>query len=228
MAWLAVTAALCAAPLPAGAIGEHEESIRMRARRELELALQRQYPQVIRWEVTARAARNERAFPAGAPDIEVGQLGVRSVVRLTWREPDAVKTRSLWFDVAGQEPTLVVKRRLSAGERIASDDTLIESRDLLGAGCNGVVDANELQGMRTTRALSAGAPICREVIEPRPPVVRGDAIRVRYESGAIQLEIKAVAQNDAQVGEAVRVRNASSGKIFEARVSNGNEAVLRE
>jgi flagella basal body P-ring formation protein FlgA len=53
---------------------------------------------------------------------------------------------------------------------------------------------------------------------PRPAVQRGEAVELRSVDAGIELRAQAVALHDAAVGNPVRVRLASAGKLLNARV----------
>jgi flagella basal body P-ring formation protein FlgA len=82
--------------------------------------------------------------------------------------------------------------------------------------------------MRSRRALREGAAICREALEPRPAVSRGEDVVVRYVSAAISIQGKAVAQADAEIGQSVYVMNPTNRDPFRAVVSAMREVVVHE
>jgi flagella basal body P-ring formation protein FlgA len=70
--------------------------------------------------------------------------------------------------------------------------------------------------------------MCREGIEPRPAVARGEAVTVRYFSARISISTQAIAQQDADIGQKLRVVNPANRDSFSAVVTGVREAAIRD
>ena len=84
----------------------------------------------------------------------------------------------------------------------------------------------DVAGRKALRGLRAGDPIPASGLQPEGQAIsRGDLVTVDVEAGAARIRISARAETAAGVGEPVKLRNVKSGKIFEARVT-GKDAAL--
>lgn len=84
----------------------------------------------------------------------------------------------------------------------------------------------EVSGRVPKIALRQGSPIPLSSLADPPAVRRGDSVRVDVESGPAHLHFDAVAENSADVGDTLELRNPLNGKTFRARLESGNRAVL--
>jgi flagella basal body P-ring formation protein FlgA len=212
------------------ATGSDDHDIVALATRELSAEVRRAYPDVVDWTIAPIAKTMRDAPPSDVvANIEVLKTGPRSAVRMTWREHDgSQRTRTLWFEVAGRRPVLVTVRDFAAREELLPADLAANEQDVLRLGCTPIHSEDEVAGMRAKRALRSGAAICREAIEPQPAVARGDKVTVRYESERVSLTSKGVAQQDARIGEMLRVVNPATKDSFTAVVSGVHEVIVHE
>jgi flagella basal body P-ring formation protein FlgA len=204
--------------------------------------------QQIREEDVVAAMR--RALPAGAalkivelakPDVPAGQLEF-PVAGLEPSTPSAPGTQ-LWRGYVKYAET----RKAAYWARVevtASFTAVVAIKDL---PLNKAIDAASLRTeMRTgpldreqsavriddvigrvpRRALKAGVPIPLALLVDPPEVHRGDPVKVEVQSGPAHLQFEAIAENSANEGEMVELRNPSSGKTFRARLSPGSKVTV--
>jgi flagella basal body P-ring formation protein FlgA len=84
----------------------------------------------------------------------------------------------------------------------------------------------DVTGRVLKRPLKAGVQVPQALLTDLPAVRRGDPVKVDVQSGPAHLEFDAVAENSANEGEMVELRNPSSGKTFRARLDAGMKAVV--
>jgi flagella basal body P-ring formation protein FlgA len=99
---------------------------------------------------------------------------------------------------------------------------------VLAANCEPLVEPSQLDGMRLKTSVRAGEVLCAGVLEPRPPVARGEAVTVRYVGRTVALTTRGVAQADAGLGRPVMIRNPSSHQAFGAVVSGPGEVTIHD
>ncbi len=88
----------------------------------------------------------------------------------------------------------------------------------------------QVAGRMLRRAVRSGAAVSLDAVDAAAQDVnRGDKVEVRADSGQAHLTFEARAESSGAVGDAVKIRNAKSGKIFPARVvAKGKVAVVSE
>jgi len=226
---LATLALLALAPMIGGA-GEPATSAVALAERALQSRLESVYPRVSQWDIVplheataSPSALLEGHHEADELTVTVTRIGSRSAVWVAARAGRNLPAGGLlWFSVAGSGPAVVATHSLSRGATLDAGDGTLASSDLVAAGCVGLDSSAVLAGMRTKVTIGEGEVICPVAIEPLPPVVRGEAVTVRYAAGPVTLTSRAVAQSDALLGKPVLVRTGS-GDLFQAMVSGHAE-----
>jgi flagella basal body P-ring formation protein FlgA len=205
--------------------------VQSEARRVLTEALERKYSGVTTWQLSPRLDGGIPAQFVNNPPTSVAVLhaGPRSAVRATWSQSGAAEqSHTLWFDVQGVESVWVATHEIPAGTAVSAADVAEEVRDAVALGCTPVTTVATLLNMRTRRVVRRGQAMCREGIEPRPAVARGEAVTVRYFSARISISTQAIAQQDADIGQKLRVVNPANRDSFSAVVTGVREAAIRD
>ena len=83
-----------------------------------------------------------------------------------------------------------------------------------------------LANQQTRRFVRNGAILTTEMIEAIPLVARGDLITLRYDTGTIQVELQARAQQDGGAGEEIWCMGADGRKRYRARIESETTAAL--
>jgi flagella basal body P-ring formation protein FlgA len=221
---------LALAPSVASHAGVTDEAWRQIADAALMPALRSAYPAVSDWSVEPLIGRRQVATlqTASIPQAAVLHVGKRSAVRLTWQEGKSRKTALLWFDVAGTQPVVTATSDVKALTPLAPELAQPVSRDVLALSCTPVEAPAALTGMRSKRSLQAGDAICEDAIEPQPAVGRGQHVTVVSTVGAVTVTAKGIAQQDARLGQPLRVKNPSSGEVYVAAASGPGEVTVNE
>ena len=136
--------------------------------------------------------------------------------------------RVLWFAVAGYQKVVSARHWLPAGAPVDERAGRMEEMNVLAASCDPLTDISGLKGSRTTRVLQANAIVCRDAIEPKPPVARGEEVTVRYIGRFVSLTTRGVAQQDGSLGDVLEVRNSRDEREFSAVVSGADEVTVHE
>ncbi|MGH6883756.1 MAG: flagellar basal body P-ring formation chaperone FlgA [Hypericibacter sp.] len=149
------------------------------------------------------------------PDLS-SRMAVRTQVNCG--EPGVQKAVTTWFSVSAVAEVAVSVHDLSAGVEIKESDIRWDRLDV--AHARGVpLRRNEWRSTLRTRVLvSAGSPVLEGQLEEVPDVVAGSAVRAVYREGAMVLQFPAVAQNDALLGNELRVSRTGNEQTMRARV----------
>jgi len=166
----------------------------------LEQLLHERRADVARWQVQPLA--NEAGATRDFANARLGRIGARTPVRFA-------DGRVHWYAVAGFRDVLVSARAVESGAPVSATDTRVESRDVLGLGCEPVAELKSR--WRARRRLAAGEVLCDSTIEPAPDVERNRAVTLSAHSGGIQVSRVLIATGDAHAGQRVRLRDKSNG-----------------
>ncbi len=117
-----------------------------------------------------------------------------------------------------EEKVVVAARDLARGEVLELSDLKLDKRDRSEIPAGSTSEPESLVGMRTERALAAGAPIAGRAVERIPLVKRKEIVRLHFASGSLKIAGVGEARHDAGLGELVRVLNVDSRREVVGRV----------
>ncbi|MBI2679527.1 MAG: flagellar basal body P-ring formation protein FlgA [Candidatus Solibacter usitatus] len=120
---------------------------------------------------------------------------------------------------------IVAVENLTAGSRIEARQVRLEECDVFPSQV-GKEEMDGIVGKIARRPISAGSPITATLLEEPKDVERGQMVEVEVRSGAARLKLEGRAQSAGRTGDAIRVRNLSTGKSFSAHVSAKGQVVL--
>ncbi|KRB99164.1 hypothetical protein ASE26_24725 [Duganella sp. Root198D2] len=191
----------------------------------------------------SRYARLEAAPAAEVPEVAVpvGDLALQVRPLPNARLPGRV---ALWIDVlagGAVQRSIVVPMRISAwqevlvargplaeGAGIGQGEVEVKLERVEAIGDEPAEpDALQRNG-RLRHAVSAGQVLLRKDLAPANAVLRGDRVRLVAGRPGMQVEVGAVAEADALVGQTIAVRPANGGGVVMARVTGLGEVRLDE
>ncbi|MEQ1783352.1 MAG: flagellar basal body P-ring formation chaperone FlgA [Hyphomonadaceae bacterium] len=117
---------------------------------------------------------------------------------------------------------LVLVRDITRGDIITANDVEMQAqptgRALRGVGMDAAV------GMEAKRTLKAGQPILATDIKAASVIRKGDPIAIVYTAPGVRLSVDGIAQNEAALGQPVRVLNTYSKRSIDAVATGHGEA----
>ena len=220
---------LLAPLMPSAAFASDGAEWRAVAERSLMSALADAYPNVSEWTVEPLLGKRQEARLAdvGPFRVSVVHVGKRSAVRVM-REGAKGSSSVVWFDVRGMQSIPSARTDIRARASLVPQMSDYALQDALALDCSPIESPEALTGMRTTRTIRAGEPICTESIERRPAVARGEDVTVTSTAGGVTIVGRATAQRDGIVGEVLEFKSSSSGEIFSAAVTGEREVTVHE
>jgi flagellar basal body P-ring formation protein FlgA len=114
--------------------------------------------------------------------------------------------------------TVVVKKNITKGEVITEDHLTYSfqiSDDLPGA----FTTMSEIIGRKAKFNLASGAVIKTRQLEIIYPVEKGKAVLVVADNARLSITVNAIALEAGQLGDMIKVKNSTSGKILNAIVT---------
>jgi flagella basal body P-ring formation protein FlgA len=128
--------------------------------------------------------------------------------------------------ITAPQTRIVAAADLRAGQRIESGDVRLEEVKSFPSRTAGLNSAAQCEGMSARRYLKVGTPVtAADLIEPND-VDRGETVIVEVQSGGAVLNIEAQAEASGRRGQSIALRNATSGKIFHAKITGKGRALL--
>jgi len=120
----------------------------------------------------------------------------------------------------------VATRILAMNERVSIKDFNWEYRDTSYA-IDGIPTAEDLAGRKLRQGLRVSDILWKSMLERERAVRRGDMVQIRSASGAWEVTMNAVAQEDGFVGDVINLKNAKSNAVLMGQVTGQGEVDLR-
>ncbi|WP_404338592.1 flagellar basal body P-ring formation chaperone FlgA [Pseudoalteromonas mariniglutinosa] len=187
---------------------------------EIELYLQRN-------NTSSQQRKIDLYIPKGSTDLQCEKLSIKRSrttsppagrIRMTvqcqapkWQFRASAKV-DLWLNL------VIAKRDLQRGEVLTP--ALLSYRSLnIADHLHGMETNSELLiGMEVRRDIDAGDIISRRLLEKKYLVNRDQHVELQVATGGFNASVTAVALEDGQLGQRIKVKNLSSGKIIEGQV----------
>lgn len=120
----------------------------------------------------------------------------------------------------------VVKRPALRGDILTKE--MVESAEVeIGTQKNRVVqndfpivDIDAMLGYEFVRNTNSGRVLTQNMFKPNDLITKGERVVLRFSSSALKLQTYVVAVTGGALGDRIQVKNPSSGKIFDARVTD--------
>lgn len=87
---------------------------------------------------------------------------------------------------------------------------------------------NDLSQIRISRNITAGTVITSRIVEPIPLVEAGGLVSIAIETPTVKITTSGTALDAGRMGDRIRVRNQSSGKILTATIRSMRDVVITE
>ncbi len=110
----------------------------------------------------------------------------------------------------------VPTRRLAPEEIVQPSDLMMVEIPIRRLGQHAVRSPEELVGKEVRRVLVPGRPVQKHSVVPPKLILRGEKVRIVFDTGALRLTASGRAMDDAHLGQEVSVVNLSSRKAIVA------------
>jgi flagella basal body P-ring formation protein FlgA len=129
---------------------------------------------------------------------------------------------SCHYKVHVYDKMVVAAQNIMAETKVAASDVRLEEREIAGPQLHYFNNLDEVVGNVLTSSLPAGKILRQEMVQT-PQVMHARAlVSIIIQSGSIKVRTDGSAMQNGRVGQVIRVRNLSSGKILNAKVIDGN------
>ena len=114
----------------------------------------------------------------------------------------------------------VSARRIMPGERVSAGDIRMVHLDIRQVPPNAITVARELEGLEPRWPVAPNAVMTRAQLKAPAMIERGDIVTAEYRANNIELTTKVIADESGSRGQVIRVRNPSSNKTIQGRISD--------
>lgn len=138
-------------------------------------------------------------------------VGVRCGGSRPWKLYVSVRVEVLQAVIVSRNP-------LPRGHLMAAEDLSLVQRDTATLRRGYFSDPGQVIGQRTKRHLGAGKVVTPSTLARDQLVRRGSDVQIVAHSGMLQVHMRGEALSNGGLGERIRVRNQSSGRVVSGTV----------
>lgn len=139
-----------------------------------------------------------------------GSVGVRCDRPSNW-------SLYLTYRIKLRGPALVARHPIPARQRLGLADLVLDTVEYTDDPGKYPRDPARLRGVVVTRAVPAGEPINIDMVRRLPLIRAGQRVRVLVEAPGFQISQEGIAQQQAGIGETIRLKTAQ-GRIIQGVV----------
>lgn len=171
---------------------------------------------------TAKGAGVMLAIPLDKPIMVIRATGNATPAPVARTANPANPARQIQPSSTGEAQVLILIRDIARGDVIDAGD--LDWADVTTARARGLAAFDAVAGMEARRALKAGQHILVNDIKSPAVIRKGDPVKLIYATGGVHLSVDGVAQNEAALGESVRILNTYSKRTVDAVAAGHGEA----
>jgi len=130
------------------------------------------------------------------------------------------------IDLDVLRPVVVALKPLASGSVVAASDVELSALDVGQISGTYLTALEEVVGMGVKRPLAPGRPILAQQLEQPLLIRRGESVVISAQSGDLAVKMTGTAMTDGRRGELIRIKNQTSSRIIDARVTGPGQVVV--
>ena len=127
-------------------------------------------------------------------------------------------------ELALYRPAVIAVNALTHGNTIGPGDVRLVEVNVSQINGQYLTSLEDALGKDVKRSLVPGAPIVDQQLVPPLMVRRGEAVLINASSNIVAVKVSGIAMTDGRLGEQIRIKNQSSSRIVNARVTGPGQA----
>lgn len=169
----------------------------------------------------ARLQLSKCQQPVGI-DFAPGQ-GLRAKTNLSLSCPDKPGWRLyLPMTIMRRTSVWVARSSIASGSTLQAAQWQREMRDVASLPTSAIT-SNDLSGYQASMVIAAGAVLTQALVTGKTVIKRGQSLILQVNQGSIAISTRVEAVDSGAIGDRIRVKNLSSGRVIEAEVLNGEQ-----
>jgi flagella basal body P-ring formation protein FlgA len=127
-------------------------------------------------------------------------------------------------ELAIYRPAVVAVNALTHGDTIGPADVRLVEVNVSQVNGQYLSSLDDAIGKDVKRSLTAGAAIAEQQLVAPMMVRRGEAVLINASSNIVAVKVSGIALTDGRLGEQIRIRNQTSSRIVNARITGPGQA----
>jgi flagellar basal body P-ring formation protein FlgA len=128
--------------------------------------------------------------------------------------------------VTARVPRLVAVELIRRGRPVLASQIRVESNTGFPGTTDLAATVDQVEGLVALRNIPAGAEIHLRQLEPPLDIHHGDMVEVEVRSGLARVATTGKAEADGRSGDLINIRNLRSNRLFSARITGKDKAVV--
>lgn len=152
------------------------------------------------------------------PLYQIAPIGRFAIVLIVTRTDTKVEKEQIRLHIRKYADVVVVGERIKRFDEISLSNVSIQRKEITTLRENPLISLKLLTNMRARRNIAKDDILTKSNIELKPVVKSYSDVHIVYVSGLCKITAEGKALQDGYIGELIKVKNKSSGKIVFARV----------
>lgn len=123
-------------------------------------------------------------------------------------------------------PVVVATQGAQRGDLLGREGLALERRDVSGLRGDFLTSLEAAESLQAIKSVPAGAVLTRRSVAPPPVIKKGDRITISSDKPGFSIRMSGTALTDGALGQKIRIRNQSSGRIIQATVLESGLAAV--
>lgn len=157
-------------------------------------------------------------FPPGQSTQTKTHVAVSCRDKPSWR-------LFLPMSISRQQWVWVANRTITAATPFNAAHWQRQHRDVASLPCS-AFDKDNVTAYEARMTLATGTVLCENVVRAKTIVERGRSLNLTANQGSIQIRVVVEALDKGGIGQRIRVRNNSTGRIIDATIVSESEAQI--
>jgi len=136
------------------------------------------------------------------------------------------RTVHVSFKVFAKRKLFVMKQNGKQGDILRKTDVFIRETYLNGKAAEYPSSIDEIVGRALKRDLSMNAMVTKQMLEDPVTMQRGETVDIVAENGKIIVQTKGKTVDKGKMGDVIRVKNITSGKEIQGRITANNTVTV--
>ncbi|UCC43445.1 MAG: flagellar basal body P-ring formation protein FlgA [Candidatus Zixiibacteriota bacterium] len=129
--------------------------------------------------------------------------------------------------VSKYSSVLVSKGRIRRNQLLNAEDFELKRMDVTSLREQPICSIDRVEGLRSKRNLRRGTILTSGAVEPVPDIEVGREVTIIFDDGMCCITVPGRPLQSGCIGDLVKVKNKSSGKIVTARVVDGSTVAVQ-
>ncbi len=153
-------------------------------------------------------------------------LGRYAVTATLSRNGTIVESKQVRLFIHKYANVAIANDRITRSEELNEKSVSFDKRDIAELKEQPLISIDEIKGCRARRNLMQGTVLTSGDVETMPLIKSHADIHIVYSNGLCRVTSQGQALQDGRIGDYIRIKNKSSGKIVIARVIDDKSAAV--